>query len=251
LAGNDIKQEARVPRISVGKAALEGRPHILYRFYDRTNVLLYIGITVNLEERMAKHAAEKDWWPRVDRSATRIEYYDSRRAALDAEREAIKAEKPLYNDQHNEWVEIEHHSAPLPRRALAEDILLQARSILGDDIRVDEAHRFASDQLRLPPDERSHGDENDPLVLATLALAETLASDTWRFRYVAQMLIEAVPAEMRWRAEAEAHSDYAKAGDEDAPWEERVAHVLRHLSYEIANSYDRSRPRFRGLRGVA
>lgn len=88
-------------------AELETKPHILYRFYDRTNVLLYVGITVNLGERMKQHAADKDWWPRVDRSATRIEYLDSRRAALDAEREAIKVEKPLHNDQHNEWVEDE------------------------------------------------------------------------------------------------------------------------------------------------
>jgi predicted GIY-YIG superfamily endonuclease len=94
-----------MPRVSVGRAALDTRPHILYRFYDRTGVLLYIGITVDLGERMKAHAKDKLWWSDVDRSATRIEYLDNRRAALDAEREAIKAEKPLENDQHNEWVE--------------------------------------------------------------------------------------------------------------------------------------------------
>ncbi|MEU4558562.1 GIY-YIG nuclease family protein [Actinoplanes sp. NPDC023936] len=94
-----------MPRITLGRAELDTRPHILYRFYDRTGVLLYIGITVDLGVRMKDHAKDKPWWPQVDRAATRIEYYDGRRAALDAEREAIKAEKPLENDQHNEWVE--------------------------------------------------------------------------------------------------------------------------------------------------
>lgn len=94
-------------RTSVGMAAMENRPHTLYRFYDRTNVLLYIGITVNLEERIKQHAGDKDWWPRVDRAATRIEFHNSRSAALAAEREAIKAEQPLHNDAHNEWVGVD------------------------------------------------------------------------------------------------------------------------------------------------
>jgi len=112
-----------MPRVSVGKAELETRPHILYRFYDRTGVLLYVGITVDLAVRMATHAKEKTWWLRVDRSATRIEYYDSRRAALDAERDAIKTEKPLENDQHNEWAEIEPDGEGDQAHALAREII--------------------------------------------------------------------------------------------------------------------------------
>jgi predicted GIY-YIG superfamily endonuclease len=100
-------------RVSIGRAELETRPHILYRFYDRTGVLLYIGITVDFADRMATHAKEKEWWARVDRSATKVEYFDGRRAALEAERDAIKAEHPLENDQHNEWVEDDESSDAL------------------------------------------------------------------------------------------------------------------------------------------
>lgn len=93
-------------KISTAFRDLNSRPHILYRFYDRTSVLLYVGITVDLSVRMADHARDKHWWGEVDRSATRIEYYDSRPAALTAEREAIRIEKPLHNDHHNESVEL-------------------------------------------------------------------------------------------------------------------------------------------------
>jgi len=94
-----------MPKVSIGRAELDTRPHLLYRFYDRTGVLLYIGITVDFGERQKHHAKYKDWWCEVDQDATKVEYYNGRRAALDAERLAIKAEKPLENDQHNEWVE--------------------------------------------------------------------------------------------------------------------------------------------------
>lgn len=111
-----------MPKISVGKAALESRPHILYRFYDRTGVLLYVGITVDFETRMAAHSKDKAWWSQVDRKATHVEYHDCRRDALDAERDAIRAERPVHNDHHNEWVELETDS-PDEARQLALDIL--------------------------------------------------------------------------------------------------------------------------------
>jgi predicted GIY-YIG superfamily endonuclease len=95
-----------VARVTIGQALLENRPHVLYRLSDRTDVLLYVGITADFTQRMAAHERERAWWPQVDRAATRIEYYDCRSAALDAEREAIKAENPLHNDQHNQRVEV-------------------------------------------------------------------------------------------------------------------------------------------------
>jgi predicted GIY-YIG superfamily endonuclease len=101
-------------KVSVGRAELDTRPHILYRFYDRTGVLLYVGITVDFEQRWRQHSKGRDWWSKVDHTATRVEYCLGRRAALDAEREAIKAEKPLHNDQHNEWVYIDRQDLDMP-----------------------------------------------------------------------------------------------------------------------------------------
>jgi len=34
----------------------------LYRCYDRSGALLYVGITDALGRRMAQHASDKPWW---------------------------------------------------------------------------------------------------------------------------------------------------------------------------------------------
>jgi predicted GIY-YIG superfamily endonuclease len=134
-----------MPRIAVGRTELETRPHILYRFYDRTGALLYIGITVDFADRMKDHAKEKEWWARVDRSATKVEYYDSRRAALDAERDAIKDEHPLENDQHNEWLEVDSLDLDEPWSvdAFVGEILKAATETELDVVMHDERYDFS------------------------------------------------------------------------------------------------------------
>lgn len=70
----------------------------VYRIYDGAGALLYIGQTVNLEQRLLNHRS----WARDRGWATVVaEGYPTRRAALDAEREAIYAEHPLANWQYN------------------------------------------------------------------------------------------------------------------------------------------------------
>jgi predicted GIY-YIG superfamily endonuclease len=71
----------------------------LYRFYDATNALLYIGITNNLTRRIDEHDEDKPWYQHVARVT--VEHHPSRGAALDAEKAAIKAEKPRHNVVHN------------------------------------------------------------------------------------------------------------------------------------------------------
>lgn len=78
---------------------LGDRPHALYRFRDAAGQLLYIGITVDIAGRFPRHAAEKPWW----RDVTRIdvEALPGRAEALEAERAAIQAERPVHNVRHN------------------------------------------------------------------------------------------------------------------------------------------------------
>src|ERR1044071_9750406 len=95
-----------MPRVSIGRAELDTRNFILYRYYDRTGVLLYVGITVDIRARETKHARHSSWWAKVDHEATVLERYVGERAVRAAETAAIKAEKPLENDQHNEFVEV-------------------------------------------------------------------------------------------------------------------------------------------------
>lgn len=80
--------------------AQDPQTHALYRFYGAGGTLLYIGITNHLPRRLGQHHDEKAWWHGV--SEVKVEHYPSREAVLEAERRAIIAEKPLYNDKHNQ-----------------------------------------------------------------------------------------------------------------------------------------------------
>lgn len=73
----------------------------LYRLYDKSGKLLYVGITSNPAARFAKHKADKPWWPRVARKD--VEWYDKRANALAAEELAIKVTDPQYNHDHSRY----------------------------------------------------------------------------------------------------------------------------------------------------
>lgn len=70
----------------------------LYRFFNTDGLLLYIGITENVEQRWATHAARKSWWPEVANKT--VEWCADRTEALAKEKAAIVAETPLYNSVH-------------------------------------------------------------------------------------------------------------------------------------------------------
>jgi predicted GIY-YIG superfamily endonuclease len=67
----------------------------LYRLFGTGNVLLYVGITDHLRNRMRQHAAEQDWWPDVTHRT--VAWYDDRDAADLAETLAIAVEQPVHN----------------------------------------------------------------------------------------------------------------------------------------------------------
>lgn len=81
------------------RAQLEARETSLYRLYDVDDVLLYVGIAVDLEQRMSQHAADKPWWGKVERRT--VEAYPNRLLAETAEARAIQRERPLHNLTHN------------------------------------------------------------------------------------------------------------------------------------------------------
>lgn len=71
-------------------------PHVLYRLYDENDRLLYIGITRNLEARMAAH--ERRFGDLLDHYTT--ETYLDRKSVLNAESRAIYTEYPAFNVVH-------------------------------------------------------------------------------------------------------------------------------------------------------
>lgn len=80
-----------------GGAADMNAPATLYRLYDASGNLLYIGVTSNTKLRWADHRATRWWWTQV--AHKRFEEFECRVDALAAERIAIRTEKPLYNTQ--------------------------------------------------------------------------------------------------------------------------------------------------------
>ena len=67
----------------------------LYRHYDRSDDLLYVGISTCAVTRLSAHARSSDWFSLI--SNVSIEWYDSRSDALDAECLAIFMERPRFN----------------------------------------------------------------------------------------------------------------------------------------------------------
>lgn len=72
--------------------------HILYRVFDATEALLYVGITNDLARRFADHAQEQPWW--LDVADCRTEFFPDRVALEAAEMLAIQIEHPRHNVQH-------------------------------------------------------------------------------------------------------------------------------------------------------
>lgn len=115
----------------------------LYRHFDTTGKLLYIGISVNAFKRFSEHKDQKDW--SSDICSMTIEYFDTRIAALAAEKNAIKAEKPLHNVTYNRpdnTVKIKTERCkpqPLPVDTRTEIVYnLKGSWILGDGRLVNE-----------------------------------------------------------------------------------------------------------------
>ena len=71
----------------------------LYRHYDKSERLLYVGVTRDPARRFAVHCVSKDW--AHDVVTIRLEWFQSKTDAFDAERVAIASERPVYNFQHN------------------------------------------------------------------------------------------------------------------------------------------------------
>lgn len=75
-----------------------GRHH-LYRHFDSDGRLLYVGVSLSTLARLAQHKAESEWFWRI--AKVEITAYASRETVLEAERIAIRQEKPLHNIIHS------------------------------------------------------------------------------------------------------------------------------------------------------
>lgn len=77
----------------------DNAPTSLYLYYDRFDVLLYVGITSRGMKRNFEHNADKEWWQYVARQE--VKHLPSRAEAQRIERELIIGLRPPFNKQHN------------------------------------------------------------------------------------------------------------------------------------------------------
>lgn len=77
-------------------------PTALYRHFDAGGVLLYVGIATNHIARLQQHSKGSHWSKDIRQVV--VEMFPDRWAALDAEENVIKGEKPKHNVFHNSAV---------------------------------------------------------------------------------------------------------------------------------------------------
>jgi hypothetical protein len=120
-------------------------PTALYRFFGADDVLLYVGITKDLGTRLKSHNREKDWFREV--SYIRLEHFDSRAEAEQAEILAIRTECPVWNviyrvrDMDSEASrELEALTAQITRLDAEEELLRErARELIVALLRAGES----------------------------------------------------------------------------------------------------------------
>lgn len=74
-------------------------PTSLYRYYDESDLLIYVGITSRGMQRNREHNSTKTWWRFVVRQE--VEHFDTRAEALRREAELVSSFAPPFNKQHN------------------------------------------------------------------------------------------------------------------------------------------------------
>jgi len=71
----------------------------LYRAYDDTGVLLYVGISYSIAGRTVQHESGSKWHELAVKIT--IERFNNRALAIEAEKQAIIKERPIYNKANN------------------------------------------------------------------------------------------------------------------------------------------------------
>src|SRR3990167_3888832 len=71
--------------------------HQLYRHYDASGTLLYVGIALCSVERLVQHRSGAEWFGQI--ATIRIEHFETEDIAREAEAKAIRKERPIFNKQ--------------------------------------------------------------------------------------------------------------------------------------------------------
>jgi len=94
------------------------RPASIYRYFDRDDILLYVGSTRAGLARNQHHSIHQFWWPLVSRQE--VEHFPTQAEARERERALISELRPAFNQRHN----------PGPSERVDPELLDAARSYL-------------------------------------------------------------------------------------------------------------------------
>jgi predicted GIY-YIG superfamily endonuclease len=212
-----------VPKlISPSMAKLANQPHALYRFFDRADTLLYVGITMDLPKRLQSHQRDKAWWHRV--ANMKAEHYPTRKAALAAEAVAIREERPLFNDQHNGLVPAEEAFADLSTHEKIRLLSSAERDVIAIPAYEDGQRDLATAILEYVYDEDAdmpgirrrvarrpledrYSDETVEMAVAAMDQATDYVTS---LEYALQNLLHAFPREAQARHERYGRQDVAE-----------------------------------------
>lgn len=78
------------------KASTWALPHVVYRAYNADDLLVYVGITANWPVRLYNHMQTTRWW-KHEVARTELTSWPDRFVAIEAERRAIREERPVRN----------------------------------------------------------------------------------------------------------------------------------------------------------
>lgn len=82
------------------KFAARAKGFHLYRHFDEEGALLYVGISLSALNRLVAHIDDSAWYWSI--AKVTIEVLPTREAAEEAERQAIRTERPLFNHMHGD-----------------------------------------------------------------------------------------------------------------------------------------------------
>jgi predicted GIY-YIG superfamily endonuclease len=74
------------------------RPPTVYRLFDASGRLLYVGYTNDPIARLKSHSCMSPWWPAV--ANVQLTHFRTYREGIVAERSAIETEDPIHNVQY-------------------------------------------------------------------------------------------------------------------------------------------------------
>lgn len=93
----EVESVSTLPVLS--KSTRASLPTSVYKYYDKSGILIYVGITHGGILRNRQHNDSKAWWKYVAKQE--VEHYPGRALAHKREVELIEKFRPPFNKQHN------------------------------------------------------------------------------------------------------------------------------------------------------